>query len=156
MNWSFREKSIWISLISTLLIFGDYFLNLIYLSGLSEVAAQSAVLGLSLRAVFLIIIVEIVFQGLLVLSNRKEAEFGVDERDKLYEYRGNSFGYTVLIIGVFTTLGGTVLLEINPDFLNHSSVLNIPFLTAHILLFSFILSEVVRFSGQLFYYRSGY
>jgi uncharacterized membrane protein len=154
MDLSFKEKSIWISLISTLLIFGDYFLNLIYLAGLPEAAAKSAVLGLSLRAVFLIIIVEIVFQGLLAMSNRKAAEFGIDERDKLYEYKGNSFGYTVLVIGVFMTLGGTVLLEINPEFTQQTNAFRIPFLTAHILLFSFIFSEVVRFSAQLYYYRS--
>lgn len=156
MNMSFREKSIWISLISTLLIFGDYFLNLISLVGLPEDVAKAAALGLSLRAIFLIIIVEIVFQGLLAVSNRKAAEFGADERDKLFEYKGNSFGYTVLVIGVFITLGRLVLLELNPELIGHCDVLNIPFLTAHILLFSFILSELVRFAGQLYFYRSSY
>jgi hypothetical protein len=150
---SFREKSIWISLIATLLIFGDYFLNLISLGGLPADAAKTAALGLSLRALFLIIIVEITFQGMLAVTNRKAAELGADERDKLFEYKGNNFGYTVLVIGVFITLGRIVFLEINPEFIEQSNGLTIPLLTAHILLFSFILSEVVRFSAQLYYYR---
>jgi hypothetical protein len=150
---SFREKSIWISLIATLLIFGDYFLNLISLGGLPADAAKTAALGLSLRALFLIIIVEIIFQGMLAVTNRKAAELGADERDKLFEYKGNNFGYTVLVIGVFITLGRIVFLEINPEFIEQSNGLTIPLLTAHILLFSFILSEVVRFSAQLYYYR---
>jgi hypothetical protein len=153
MNMSFREKSIWISLIATLLIFGDYFLNLISLGGLPADAAKTAALGLSLRALFLIIIVEIIFQGMLAVTNRKAAELGADERDKLFEYKGNNFGYTVLVIGVFITLGRIVFLEINPEFIEQSNGLTIPLLTAHILLFSFILSEVVRFSAQLYYYR---
>jgi hypothetical protein len=156
MNMSFREKSIWISLISTLLIFGDYFLNIIALGNLPEQVAKTAALELSIRAFVLIIIVEIIFQSMLAVSNRKAAKLGADERDKLYEYKGNNFGYTVLVIGVLMTLGRMVSLEISPEFIEQFKVLDIPFLTAHILLFSFILSEVVRFSAQLYYYRSSH
>ena len=153
MNMSFREKSIWISLISTLLIFGDYFLNVIALANLSEAVAKTTALELSIRAFVLIIIVEIIFQTVLALNNHKAANLGADERDKLFEYKGNNFGYTVLVIGVLLTLGRMVSLEISSEFIEQFKVLNIPFLTAHILLFSFILSEVVRFSAQLYYYR---
>jgi hypothetical protein len=156
MNMSFREKSIWISLISTILIFGGYFLKVISLGGLPAESAKIAAMELSLRALFLIIIVEIIFQTLLAVSNRKAAEFGADERDKLFEYKGNNFGYTVLVIGVFFTLGRIILLEINPGFIEQSNLLNIPFLTAHFLLFSFIFSEIVRFTAQLYYYRSSH
>jgi hypothetical protein len=156
MNMSFREKSIWISLISTVLIFGDYFLNVISLGGLPAEDAKAAALELSLRALILIIIVEVLFQGMLAINNRKEAGLGADERDKLFEFKGNKFGYTVLVIGVFITLGRIITLELNPEFGGQSSVLEIPLLTAHILLFSFIFSEVVRFSAQLYYYRSGH
>lgn len=156
MNMSFREKSIWISLIATLLIFGDYFLNIISLSGLPADVAKTAALGLSLRAFFLIIIVEIIFQGMLAASNRKAAELGADERDKLFAYKGNNIGYTVLVIGVFIALGRIVVLEINPEFIEQSNGLTIPLLTAHILLFSFIFSEIVRLSAQLFFYRSNH
>jgi hypothetical protein len=97
MNMSFREKSIWISLISTLLIFGDYFLNIIALGNLPEQVAKTAALELSIRAFVLIIIVEIIFQTMLALSNRKPAKLGADERDNLFEYKGNNFGYTVLV-----------------------------------------------------------
>jgi hypothetical protein len=93
---------------------------------------------------------------MLAVSNRKAAKLGADERDKLYEYKGNNFGHTVLVIGVLMTLGRMVSLEISPEFIEQFKVLDIPFLTAHILLFSFILSEVVRFSAQLYYYRSSH
>jgi hypothetical protein len=156
MNMSFREKSIWISLISTLLIFGDYFLNVIALGNLSQEVAKTTALELSVRAFVLIIIVEIIFQTMLAVSNRKAAKLGSDERDKLFEYKGNNVGYTVLVIGVLMSLGRMVSLEISPEFIEQFKVLNVPFLTAHILLFSFILSEVVRFSAQLYYYRSSH
>lgn len=131
-------------------------LNIIALGNLPEQVAKTAALELSIRAFVLIIIVEIIFQTMLAVSNRKAAKLGADERDKLYEYKGNNFGYTVLVIGVLMTLGRMVSLEISPEFIEQFKVLDIPFLTAHILLFSFILSEVVRFSAQLYYYRSSH
>ena len=51
------------------------------------------------------------------MSNRKAAKLGADERDKLFEYKGNNVGYTVLVIGVLLTLGRMVSLEINPEFI---------------------------------------
>jgi len=156
MNMSFKEKSIWISLVSTVLIFGDYFINVLSLSGLPAETAKTTALELSLRALFLIILIEVIFQGMLATSNRKAAKLGADERDKLFEYKGNNFGYTVLVIGVFITLGRIVILELNPELIGQSSVLEIPLLTAHILLFSFIFSEIVRFSTQLYFYRCGH
>ena len=131
-------------------------LNVIALGNLPEQVAKTAALELSIRAFVLIIIVEIIFQTMLAVSNRKAAKLGADERDKLYEYKGNNFGYTVLVIGVLMTLGRMVSLEISSEFIEQFKVLDIPFLTAHILLFSFILSEVVRFSAQLYYYRSSH
>jgi hypothetical protein len=74
-------------------------------------------------------------------------------KDTLFAYKGNNFGYTELAIGVFISLGWIVLLEINSEFIAHSKILKFPLLTAHILLFSFIFSEVVRFYAQLYYYR---
>jgi hypothetical protein len=153
MNMPFREKSIWISLISTMLIFGDYFLNVIALGELPGAVAKTTALELAVHAFVLIIIVEMIFQTILALSNHQAAKLGADERDKSFDYRGNNFGYTVLVICVLLTLGRMVSLEISPEFIEQFKVLNIPFLTAHILLFSFILSEVVRFSAPLYYYR---
>ncbi|TRY33493.1 hypothetical protein FM019_04125 [Aliiglaciecola sp. M165] len=93
---------------------------------------------------------------MLAATNHKAAEMGADERDKLFEYRGNNFGYSILVIGVLFTLGRIITLEYNPQWNEHSSSLQIPLLTAHILMFSFILSEVARFAGQIYYYRRGY
>jgi hypothetical protein len=53
------------------------------------------------------------------------------------------------------TLGHILIIEISPSFSSQNSSIEIPLLTAHILMFSFILSEVVRFSSQLYYYRKG-
>ena len=154
MNMSFREKSIWISLFSTLIIFGNYFFNIFTLHELPAEAAKLAVLGFSIQAFVFIIVVEILLQSALTIYEHKMALLDADERDKLFEYKSNKLGYSVLIIGVFITLGLIILLEINPQIVNQIEVLKVPLLTMHFLLFSFIFSELCRFAAQLYCYRS--
>ncbi|MDC0603483.1 hypothetical protein OAP14_10780 [Aliiglaciecola sp.] len=156
MDMSFKEKSAWISLFSTLGIFGYYFYNIALLHGAPAELAKEAALELLLKAIILSVVVEVIFHSVLSATNYKAAEFGSDERDKMYEYKANNIGYTILVIGVMLTLGRIIIVEYNPDFADHNSSMQIPLLTAHILMFSFILSEVVRFAGQIFYYRRGY
>lgn len=155
MEMSFEEKSTWISLVSTALIFGYYFVNILNLGHLPLGVAKLAAAGLLLQAAVFIVIVEIVFQGMLAATNHQAAKLGADERDILYQYKANNIGYTILVIGVMITLGRILILEFNPSFDEQNSSLKIPLLTAHILMFSFILSELARFSSQLYYYRKG-
>jgi len=155
MDMSFKEKSTWISLFSTVLIFGYYFINLIGLTELPDAQAKTAAGDLLMRAVILSVVVEIIFQGMLAATNHQAASLGDDERYKYYQYKANNIAYSILVTGVLVTLGRILFLEFNPAFDDHDSSLNIPLLTAHILMFSFILSEVVRFSCQLYYYRKG-
>lgn len=153
MEMSFKEKSAWISFFSTLLIFGYYFVEVIALRDASPAFAKEAAVALLGKAVILTIIVESIFHGMLAATNRKAAQLGADERDRWIELRANNWGYTVLVVGVFITFGRIITLEFNPDFT--SSLSNaVPLLTAHILMFSFILSELVRFGGQIILYRS--
>lgn len=154
MDMSFKEKSAWISLFSTVLIFGYYFYHVVGLGSLPSSEVKGVIASLALKTLILIIIVESVFHSMLAITNRKAAEMGADERDKNIELRANNYGYTVLVIGVIFCLGRMIILEFNPEFTEHSS-LQIPMLTAHILLFSLILSEVVRFAGQVIFYRRG-
>jgi hypothetical protein len=137
------------------LIFSNYFSNIIALSDVPIEVAKIAAAGLLFKAVVFITIVEIVFQGMLAISNHKAAQLSADEREKSFESKGNMFGYTVLVIGVMLTLGHILMEEYNIGYAAQNSTSEIPLLTAHILMFSFILSEVVRFSGQLYYFRRG-
>ncbi|GAC16513.1 hypothetical protein [Aliiglaciecola lipolytica] len=156
MDMSFKEKSHWISLVSTICIFGYYFYNIVMLAGVPVEEAKDIAKDLLIQAIVLSVLVEIILHTMLAATNHKAAEMGADERDKLFEYRGNQVGYTILVVGVVITLGRIITIEYNPDFADHYSSLQIPLLTAHLLMFSFILSEVARFAVTLFNYRRGY
>jgi hypothetical protein len=153
MDMSLREKSTWLSLVSTLGLFGYYFYNIMALSGLPENDALNIALDLSIDIITAAVMIEILFQSLLAVSNHREAALGNDERDKLFNYRSASIAYYVLICGVFLTLGRIVILEYNPTLNASESSWQIPLLTAHILLLSFILAEVSRFAALIFFYR---
>ncbi len=155
MDMSFKEKSAWISLLTTIAIFGYYFFNIWGLSGVPEVEAREQAKDLLAYVIILTIIVETVFHSMLAATNHKAAKLGADERDKLLEYKSNNIGYTILAVGVVIVIGRMVFLEFNTGFTDYESSLQIPFLTIHMLILVFILSEVGRFGALVFHYRRG-
>ena len=156
MDISFKERCVWVSFLVTLWIFGDYFFNLLGLSDLPAEQGKESALDLLGRAVLFVTILEIVFHSIIAATDRKEAEMGGDERDKSIAQRANQYGYYVLSTGVIFVVGRMMLVEAFPRFADENSSIYVPMLTAHILLFSFILSELIRFGAQIWFYRRGY
>ncbi|MBF7073154.1 hypothetical protein ISG33_07045 [Glaciecola sp. MH2013] len=154
LNMTIKEKSTWLSLLATLYIFGRYTFEVfaIDLAAVSELEAIDIVMGNLSSAVLLIIIVEIIFQSIIAMAASKNEVEG-DERDKLISLKANNSGYWVLSVGAFLTLGQLLL----PHAIGMESSLKsyypLPLFELHILLFAFILSEVVRFAHQVVLYR---
>lgn len=153
MDISLKEKSTWLSLLSTLGVFAYYFYNIVGLTDLSHTAALDFALALSIKTITAIVMIEILFQSLLAAANHRDASLGNDERDKQFNDKSKSIAYSVLVCGVFLTLGRIVVLEYNPSIAQSEVLSHIPLLTAHILLLSFILAEVSRFAALIFFYR---
>jgi uncharacterized membrane protein len=154
MNMTLKEKSTWLSLAATLVVFGFYTIRVfgIDMNSLSEQEAIDIAMGNLSSAVLYIIIIEIIFQSLIAAAGSK-AEVEGDERDRLIALRANNSGYWVLSVGVVITLGQLLL----PHALGIESSIKaffpIPLFEVHILLFVFILSEIVRFTHQIVQYR---
>jgi hypothetical protein len=146
MNISYREKSIWVSLLSTLFIFGYYFYSAfaILRTPILHMPHDSmfALMGLFIGVMVWMIIVQIVLHIILAIVNRGEAEKDEDERDKLIELKATSISYYLLVLGVWMTIFSLFVIQS-------------PAWTATILLFTTILAELVGFAVQLFYYRRG-
>lgn len=141
MNMSFQEKSIWISLVSTILIFGYYFTQAISVFKNPDVH-KTNLIGLFVGVIFLVVIIQIISQSILALVNRKEAEKGEDERDHLIKLKATRMSYFILVFGVWVT--GISML-----------ILPSPLVMANIIMFFFILSEIAGFTSQLLHYRRG-
>lgn len=156
MNMTFKEKSTWLSLFVTLLIFGNYAISVFTMdpSMLNpEEMIELAMDNLS-SAVLYMIIIEIIFQSLIAAASRNKTELKGDERDKTISLTSNNSGYYVLSIGVVITIGQLILphaFGIGAFVEERTSI--IPLFEMHMLLFSLILSEIVRFAHQIYLYR---
>ncbi len=141
MNLSYREKIIWISLISTTLIFGYYFFSAFKVFNDPEVANETLI-GLFIGLVIWIIIIQIILQILFAIANKKEALKGEDERDKLIELKSTRVSYYILVLGVWFSVFSILTISST-------------FILANLIMFFFILAEIVGYITQLVYYRKG-
>ena len=140
---SFQEKSIVASLLTTLVVWSYYFYEL-YEARLADAVTLEAVKGLLFVAVVLTVVVSIVVHSFIAGRNAVGSgnEPERDERDRLIDQRATNIASYVLVTGVISTVAVAV-------FSNRL----VP--TLNVLLFFFVLSEIVRYALQLVFYRRG-
>jgi hypothetical protein len=133
---SFREKTAWISLLSTLLIYGLYFRS-VYHAGFGTYR-----FGGLLGTVVALVIVQVTLIVAVAIFAPKEAKAKPDERDKLIDLRATRFAYAVLAwsIACACFFGG-----FNPPII----------FNANALLFILVMAEILRSSSQIVQYRRG-
>lgn len=145
MNMSYKEKSLIASLGVTLLLFGWYLYGAFSNLSLNpEPPRLSAIIIL----IVLVIISEGIIQSFLALKNKSQLE---DERDKLIEKISYRYSYGFLSVCIWFLM---VQILLDTWFDNHL-ILTTPSGIFHFLLLFFVLSEVIRFGTQLYYYRKG-
>jgi uncharacterized membrane protein HdeD (DUF308 family) len=138
MHASFEEKSVWIQLISVVVVLGAYFVVASQMMSQS-ITVLAAFVPLFAVTVGLLVAVLVAGHVIVAVASRPE---GRDERDRLIEWRAESNSSWILPVGVLTAITGLVL-SIEAVWI------------AHLLLLSLFVSEVVRFAFQLVYYRRG-
>ena len=145
MNMSFKEKSLIASLSTTFLIFGWYLYG-----AFSNLPLNPELPGF-VEIIILIIwvaVLESIIQGFLALKNKSQLE---DERDKLIEKISYRYGYWFLSACIWFLMV-QILLDARFD---HLPVLTTPYGMFHLLLLFFVLSNLIGFVTQLYYYRKG-
>ena len=145
MNMSYKEKSLIASLGVTLLIFGWYLYGAF--SNLS-LNPEPPRLGAIIILIVLVIISEGIIQSFVALKNKSPLE---DERDKLIERLSYRYSYGFLSVCIWFLMM-QILLD---TWFDNPPVLTTPYGIFHFLLLFFVLSEVIRFGTQLYYYRKG-
>jgi len=142
MNLSYQEKSIWVILISTVLVFGSYFYAAFKLFPFTSFP-NSPLIALFIGTIVGYIILQIILHIGLALFHVKEAEGDTDERDALIELKATRISYFVLIFGVWVA-GCSMFLFISTVTM------------ANIIMFFFVLAEIIGNVVQLYYYRRGF
>ena len=139
MSLSYREKSILGSLAAILVGYGYYYATVFRGSRPPEFNGGSVALLIS--AVFVIVVIEVVSQIVIALASRVEPK---DERDIQIERRAYRNAYILLVAGLFLWMGTVVLIGLTP------------YMSVNLVLFSVVVSEIVKLLTQLFFYRRGF
>jgi hypothetical protein len=136
---SFREKSAWISLVIHVVIFGGYFWSLA--DAWDHPGRGPLGVGLLIGAVVLLILNSIALNAAVALASPKEAAAPADERERLISLHAERIASYVLSANVVLLIGALLL---NWD----------AFLVANLLLAALVVSEVVRATMQIIYFRA--
>ena len=136
MSLSFREKSLWLMLISLVGTFTFYFARVLPSSAVNVEPRQMALFAL---AVTILVIVAIGGHIVFAIFDRRTA---ADERDRLVELKGRRNASYVLATGVFIAL---CLPELTTG----------TFLFTHVLLAFWVLAQLVEIGSQLYLLRQG-
>lgn len=138
---SFHEKSIWVTLIITLAVFGFYFTQAAIVFSNPEIPDEGLI-GLFIVMIVVITIIQIVLQSIIAIIHRKEAEKNGDERDQIIELKATRTSYFVLVFGIWVICPGILIIRS-------------PLLIVNLLLFFFVIAEVTGYIKQLYHYRRG-
>ena len=145
---STKEKSLLASLFITLLVFGNFFVDIleVVLSG-----EPMASVGTSLvTAVISVIILEIIAQSLLASLRASQKD---DERARLIERMSFRNGYLCLSVGLWIWIAQTTIPTWWTDLPSSSYMTGA--LVPVLLLLLFVIAEVTMTVTRLFYYRHG-
>lgn len=142
MDLSFREKSTIVTLIITVILFGNY---LVRACAAMTSAGQGIeqLTGLLVSTVLLSIVVSIISHIILASAFRKQASSDDDERDKLIELKSLRVSYIIIICG-------SIWAAVNGLFFSVSSAF-----VGHVIAGFFIFSEIAGDTAKLFFYRRG-
>ena len=141
MNLSFREKSLWLLLLSLIVAFGVYLASILPLR-LANVAPTHV--GSFVGMLILLVIIQVVGQTLLAIASRRELASPIqsDERDTLIKLKSMRLASYVLATGVFVSICVALLVPGN-------------FAFVHVLLAFWVLAQAVEIVFQLVLYRRG-
>jgi hypothetical protein len=150
----FREKTAWISIFVTLLIWGSYFGDMMpnLLSSRPDLDGMlGAFFGSIASAVFLQIVLTIVIAAL----SPKEADAPADERERLIELRATTIAYHVLTITLVVAVLGAPALALYHAFKAgiEPSLGSAVVPMANGVLLAIVLAEVAKYVAQLVQFR---
>ena len=142
MNISFKEKSLWISVLVMSLVWAWYFGKI--WDGLWAMSlVRSEVLVLSAVMVGVIIALQIVLHIVVAIINPKDTDQRSDERDTQINRKAGNLSGWVLAIGVFHVWAVASLFDIPSIIL------------ANILLLILVLTQIVNDLLRLLFYSRG-
>jgi Ca2+/Na+ antiporter len=137
---SFRERSLWVTFVLLLGLYGVYFLRIAAQVLDAGRPAEQSVASLA-GWLMVLVVFEVIIHIVLAIRSPREARAPADERERQIELLATRRAYFVLLVGAFLTFGALVA---GAD----------AGIAVHGVLLSIWLAELVRYGGQLVLYRT--
>lgn len=150
---SYREKTAWMSLLTTLAVWGFYVSRLIRNFRAGDVDAGDFI-GLFVGITILLVIVQVILAIALAVLSPRAANAPADERERLISLkatRAASVVMTVLVMSV--VLASPFVAGASPHIFPGDPISGAVFLMANGVLLSVVIAEVVRDLGQIYLFR---
>lgn len=135
---SFREKSAWVSLLSILGVFVPFFWNSYRQFTGAQPSSEAIATAFGLLAAF--VVIEVVLHVVLALRAPAEARSARDEREQLIDLRATRTAFYVLLAGA---MAAVAMVHVSRS----------PWVIQQVVLFAVVLSQLVRFGGQIVRFR---
>lgn len=152
---AFREKTLWVSLAATLFVWGWYFADFAraLASGHVDVAAAT---GGFVRAVILLVAIQVVTTIVLAILSPREANAPTDAREREFAAAAARPAYALLsFLLVLMMLATPVLVPTGAAWLGGNPATVGAMLVANAILLALVLAECVNAGGQIVRYRRG-
>ena len=137
---SFREKSVWISFLIMLTLFGVWAWNIG--RGLTGQAGRANVVRLSITLLIFAVVLEVALHVVLAVWSPKEARTPRDEREQLIELYATRIAFRVLVVAALLTVGSV-----------HVGARTGVLIDA--IMLSVILALLVKFGSEVVLFRRG-
>ena len=149
-SMSLREKTAWISLLTTLIVFIPYFVHVVRLIQAGRLSA-TAIFQIFIEAVLIQIVLVVVAAIVVAVLSRQELK---DERDKAIELKALRNAYWVLTSCSVTGVGMMIIASVPPN-----SRAFVPWLAptfvGQAFLFFCVAAEITKQLTQIISYRRG-
>jgi hypothetical protein len=149
----FREKSAWVSLLTTSIVWGYYLFILI-----GEVASGAPdgarLMGLFSRCVIVIVVAQIVLSIVLAASSPKAANAPADERERMIGLRASHVAFATLSALALIAALSTPLLAVLARMLFPTDPLSGTIIVlGSAIFFAVVIAELVRAARQIILYH---
>ena len=141
---SFREKTLWVALLSNIAVWGWYFSRVGALggAGLPE-SAEPFLLGMIVPVIIAITVIHVAAISVIAILEPREADAPLDERERAIKHRATASAYEILSVGLVLIIGGSLF------FWN-------TYLVVNAILLLFIVAESIRYGMEILALRRGY
>lgn len=151
---SFREKAAWISLFTTLILWGGYFGHFFtaFEAGGPSLASLFANFG---STVVMVVVVQVVLAIVLALLAPKDANTPPDERERLIGLRAAALAYHLMAGALVVVVLGAPALAVYGahQFGAQATLASTAVLMANGILLCLVLGEVIRETSQIVQFR---